>query len=209
MMNWEWSTFYENIILRRDVLDEQNRGDTFKKKKRSEKNVLIPQSRGQYLRGVFVSAATDWVLFNILQSHKPYGFPDGFSIDANILFVEAIFIWTNTTLSNQHRINILPWKQWGKEQCSGYKTTQDNADASHSSGPRIHRATIRADNKRIPANTFARIFIVTTYFSLNGDAAGSTQVSPTKNNANDSSNSAVRWIYPTRNRLITNTFYQA
>ena len=77
--------------MRRDVLNEQNRGDTFKKKKRSEKNVLIPQSRGQYVVSSCL-LATDWVLFNILQSHKPYGFPDGFSIDANILFVEAILI---------------------------------------------------------------------------------------------------------------------
>ena len=58
--------------------------------------------------------ATDWVLFNILQSHKPYGFPDGFSIDANILFVEAIFIWTNTLTSQSTSHNYSALEAVGK-----------------------------------------------------------------------------------------------
>jgi len=78
-------------------LTNKNVRDTFKKKKRSEKNVLIPQLRG--LRGVFVSARhmtsgiqhspitqTIW-----LSGWRLYALKLG-SIDANILFVEAIFI---------------------------------------------------------------------------------------------------------------------
>ena len=136
--------------------------------------------------------------------HKPYGFPDGsvrtkyrchYSLCWSFEFRTSER--TPTELNSQStllQVIILPWKQWKRSGADNKATNA--ADASHSSGSRIYRATIRADNKWIPTTTFARIIIIviTTYYTLSCDVARPTHVSSSTNNASDSTNSAIRGI---------------
>ena len=79
-------------------LSNKNVRDTFKKKKRSEKNVLIPQLRGLDTWCLRVCSPHDlWdSTFSNHTNHMAFRLAfvrtKARCIDANILFVEAIFI---------------------------------------------------------------------------------------------------------------------
>jgi hypothetical protein len=89
--------------------------------------------------------------FNILQSTTIWlsGWLCCTHIDAIILFVEALN--SGVHFMNEHQlsfsINITGNYSALKERLVADNKATNAADASHSSGSRIYRATIRADNK--------------------------------------------------------------